>query len=122
MTPKEIQRELENLTSGGSEFYHNPRMCLDYLKDRKNTTLHFAKKAKKAELENRELRLMLAIAHAGVLLYTDDGEIQDNRIHPCIDYKRDSVEMIKEKLYIRNMNNPEVKKFLKTLNEDGIEK
>lgn len=48
--------------------------------------------------ENRELRIMLAIAHAGLSLYTDDGELQDNRVLPFIDFKRDSVAEIERKL------------------------
>lgn len=51
--------------------------------------------------ENRELRIMLAIAHAGLNLYTDDGELQDNRCHPWIDFKRDSVAQIEQKLHER---------------------
>lgn len=48
--------------------------------------------------ENRELRILLAIAHAGPSLYTDDGELQDNRVQPFIDFKRDSVAEIERKL------------------------
>lgn len=51
--------------------------------------------------ENRELRIMLAIAHAGLELYADDGELQDNRCHPWIDFKRDSVAQIEQKLHER---------------------
>jgi hypothetical protein len=51
-----------------------------------------------AESENRELRIMLAIAHAGLSLYTDDGELQDNRVAPFIDFKRDPVAEIERKL------------------------
>jgi hypothetical protein len=51
-----------------------------------------------AVAENRELRILLAIAHAGLSLYTDDGELQDNRVHPFIDFKRDSVNEIENKL------------------------
>lgn len=51
-----------------------------------------------AASENRELRIMLAIAHAGLSLYTDDGELQDNRVQPFIDFKRDSVSEIERKL------------------------
>lgn len=56
------------------------------------------------EDENRELRVMLAIAHAGLSLYTDDGELQDNRCHPWIDFKRDSVAQIEEKLHRRHLH------------------
>lgn len=55
------------------------------------------------EVENRELRIMLAIAHAGLSLYTDDGELQDNRVHPFIDFKRDAVAEIERKLHERHV-------------------
>lgn len=51
-----------------------------------------------------ELRRLLAFSHAGVHLYVDDGELQDNRFLPCIDFKRDSVSLIKEKLIARTFN------------------
>jgi hypothetical protein len=117
MNPEEIQRELENLTPGGSEFYNNPKMCLSYLKDRRNTTLYFVKEKKRLEIENIELRKMLAFANTGAKLYGDDGELQDNSIFPFIDYKRDSVELIKQKIYRRNMNDPKVQEYLETLRE-----
>ena len=53
--------------------------------------------------ENRELRIMCAIAHAGLALYHDDGELQDNREHPYIDWKRDPVRRINEALAERAM-------------------
>lgn len=51
--------------------------------------------------ENRELRIMCAIAHAGLALYYDDGELQDSREHPWIDWKRDPVADIERKLHER---------------------
>jgi len=48
--------------------------------------------------ENRRLREMLAVAHAGTGLYADDGELQDNREQPFIDFKRDSVDAITGKM------------------------
>lgn len=64
------------------------------------------------EEENFELRAMLAFAHCGAALYADDGELQDNREHPFIDWKRDSLSEIREKLLIRAYNNPEMKKMI----------
>lgn len=65
-----------------------------------------AKSVTKEELatlrtENRELRIMCAIAHCGLALYHDDGELQDSREHPWIDWKRDSVADIEAKLHER---------------------
>jgi len=44
--------------------------------------------------ENEALRELLCSAHAGALAYRDDGEMQDNTAHPCIDFKRDTPEQI----------------------------
>lgn len=44
--------------------------------------------------ENARLRSMVAIGYAGAALYTDDGELQDSRENPPIDFKRDSVDEI----------------------------
>lgn len=51
--------------------------------------------------DERALREMLAIAYAGAALYTDDGEAQDNRCHPCIDFLRDPVAEIRRKMLQR---------------------
>lgn len=51
----------------------------------------------KMRAENAKLRLMLAIGVAGAMLYTDDGELQDNTERPFIDFKRDSVDEIERK-------------------------
>lgn len=40
------------------------------------------------------LRDLLCSAHAGALAYRDDGEMQDNTVHPFIDFKRDTPEQI----------------------------
>lgn len=45
-----------------------------------------------------ELRRMLAFSYAGASLYVNDGELQDNSRLPVIDFKRDSVEEIQEKM------------------------
>lgn len=47
------------------------------------------------------LRRMLCIAYAGSKFYGDDGELQDNREFPCIDFKRDSVDDIDRKMHDR---------------------
>ena len=51
--------------------------------------------------ENDELRRMLAFAYSGVFLYCDDGELQDNRTKPIIDFRRDSFHEIKRKMGVR---------------------
>jgi hypothetical protein len=48
--------------------------------------------------ENQQLRTMCAVAHAGSALYKDDGELQDSRAIPFIDWRRDSVDEIRRKL------------------------
>lgn len=48
--------------------------------------------------EEARLRRMLCSAQAGTKAYMDDGEAQDNRVHPSIDYLRDSVDEIERKL------------------------
>lgn len=47
------------------------------------------------------LRKLLAHSHAGVLLYTDDGELQDNSTAPHIDFLRESAASIESKLFQR---------------------
>lgn len=51
--------------------------------------------------ENSELRSLLAVAYTGAALYCDDGELQDNRMLPAIDFKRDDPETIRQKMYRR---------------------
>jgi hypothetical protein len=51
------------------------------------------------------LRKLLAIRVAGASLYGDDGELQDNSVHPCIDFKRDSAMEIERKLLERGTAN-----------------
>lgn len=60
--------------------------------------------AEQLERENATLRRMLAWACAGAALYHDDGELQDNREPPFIDFKRDSTEAITAKSQQRAMN------------------
>lgn len=54
-----------------------------------------------ARTETIELRRMLCAAHAGHLAYMDDGEAQDNREFPLIDFLRDSPPEIQDKLHRR---------------------
>lgn len=46
--------------------------------------------------ENKQLRIMLALAYSGSGLYTDDGEFFCGKAHPSIDFKRMPVEVIKQ--------------------------
>jgi len=55
----------------------------------------------RAAQEVRELRMMLCMAHCKGMPYLDDGEIQDNTVHPVIDYKRDTIAEIRHKWYVR---------------------
>ena len=48
--------------------------------------------------EVERLRTLLAFAYAGPALYRDDGELQDGRAHPTIDFRRDSVDEIERKM------------------------
>jgi len=52
-------------------------------------------------VENKKLRKMLASCYVGTALYADDGELQDNREQPFIDFKRDSVDEIVKKMHQR---------------------
>lgn len=56
---------------------------------------------KEIKQENLELRVMLAFSYSGSELYADDGELQDSKCHPFIDFKRDSVITIREKMMAR---------------------
>lgn len=51
--------------------------------------------ASMGEVEH-QLRIMLCLA-SSTLPYTDDGELQDNSVNPCIDYLRDSPTEIRNK-------------------------
>jgi hypothetical protein len=58
---------------------------------------------KELERDVRELRCMLAGAYSGVSLYRDDGELQDGRQAPIIDFRRDDVDVIAQKMRARSM-------------------
>lgn len=62
-----------------------------------------ARRVAEAEIhDNRELRMLLALYAVGSShLYLDDGEISDSSVHPGIDFKRDSVHDIQERLIQR---------------------
>jgi hypothetical protein len=53
------------------------------------------------KVENTQLRILAAGLFAGPDLYMDDGEIQDNREYPYIDFLRDAPEEIREKIISR---------------------
>lgn len=52
---------------------------------------------RRLDAENKALRLMLCTAYSGALAYMDDGEMQDSRYHPSIDFKRDAPDEIASK-------------------------
>lgn len=56
-----------------------------------------------AHAENAELRRMLAMAYCRFGLYGDDGELQDNTTFPFIDFKRDPVKEIEDKMSHRSL-------------------
>lgn len=65
--------------------------------------LHFiAHKMRQLEADQQTLRRLLAFLYAGGAgLYRDDGELQDNRAHPLIDFKRDTPGAIERKMEAR---------------------
>lgn len=65
--------------------------------------------------DDKQLRIMLAVSYSGSLLYLDDGELQDSRILPYIDFVRDSPETIAKKFIERlKIELSETKWHLKT--------
>ena len=56
------------------------------------------------ERDNHEMRTMLYVANTGMRGYHDDGELQDNRCHPFIDFKRNSIAEIQAKFAQRNLD------------------
>ena len=58
-----------------------------------------SRKNEELQAENFRLRKWMAVRCSGASdLYHEDGELQDNRVHPFIDYKRDSVDEIIDKM------------------------
>lgn len=55
------------------------------------------------EAENQQLRRNWCTSYAGASAYTDDGEAQDNRDLPTIDFLRDSVPDIEDKMQRRGL-------------------
>lgn len=58
-------------------------------------------------MDNEEeilLRRILATVYCGILLYADDDELQDNTVHPHIDFNRDSASIILQKIQQRGQN------------------
>jgi len=54
--------------------------------------------------ENKELRILLALAYSPRGLYTDDGEFSCGAEHPSIDFKRMSVIEIQKCMRIRSQH------------------
>ena len=50
-----------------------------------------------------KLRRLLCFAYSGAHAYMDDGEASDCSMMPCIDFLRDSPEMIERKIWQRAM-------------------
>jgi len=48
--------------------------------------------------DERSLRRLFCVAYAGSAAYMDDGEAQDNREIPSIDFLRDPAEVIRKKI------------------------
>ncbi|NMU89048.1 hypothetical protein HGQ98_04020 [Achromobacter ruhlandii] len=51
--------------------------------------------------DEQRLRRMLCVQYAGALAYMDDGEAQDARAMPIIDFLRDSLDEIERKMRLR---------------------
>ncbi len=60
-----------------------------------------------------KLRRLLAVCYAGSALYKDGGELYDNRESPYIDFLRDTVDKIEDKMLKR------AEKAYKELKEKG---
>lgn len=45
--------------------------------------------------------MLLAVIYSGAMLYADDGELQDSRQIPVIDFKRDDPSTIRAKMLER---------------------
>lgn len=78
-------------TPPGGSFPESDRQLIAFLRN------HTAALLDAADAERR-LRELLAGCYGGAALYADDGELQDNREHPTIDFLRDPVEIIDAKM------------------------
>lgn len=56
----DLEKQLESLTPGGSEFHSDPERCIQWVKDRLATVSKQVKKRKEAEAENAKLRATIA--------------------------------------------------------------
>ena len=54
--------------------------------------------------EEMKLRRLLALTYSGTSLYGDDGELQDTKVQPFIDFKRDSADEIEDKIQERALD------------------
>jgi hypothetical protein len=54
-------------------------------------------------VEINQLRRLLCFVYAGAAAYTDDGELQDNRTLPLIDFRRDTPQEIQNKMLERSL-------------------
>jgi hypothetical protein len=54
-------------------------------------------------IENFALRELLARQYSGYYLYADDGQLQDNRVRPYIDFLKDTPSEIEEKMTERGV-------------------
>lgn len=76
--------------------------------------------------ETKSLRRLLCITYAGARAYMDDGEAQDSSTYPFIDFMRDSVELIHQKMQRRSLEAlaaqpaPTVKDVISAAKEAGI--
>lgn len=71
------------------------------------------------ERENLALRRMLCVAHAGAAAYMDDGEAQDSRELPIIDFLRDTPDEIQDKLQRRALKKLAMTQATDNLLEDA---
>ena len=107
---KVVREALEslNLNKGGA-------FCACVLRDRNEPLEYHGDCCKKARLALAaldriaapgmvKLRSLLAASYAGAMLYNDDGELQDNREQPFIDFLRDSPDEIERKMSERGLN------------------
>ena len=56
---------------------------------------------KPPQADERDIRRMLCASYAGACAYMDDGEAQDNRTLPCIDFLRDAPGVLRQKMFER---------------------
>lgn len=68
------------------------------------TVTKLREKIAEQEKEIESLRHLCGALYAGPALYLDDGEIQDNRDTPFIDFLRDPPEEIRQKIITRAQN------------------